>query len=165
VQRHRLFRVAFAASALLAGATGFAADKSYMTLVGELVGIVESPGYLQEACGHRLPDMKAALRAQLLEWRRRHSELLTAIGLQIEKANARAKWSGSRVSMADLSAAGAQVMREKMDSLGEDQARQICGEYSELLREKDVSMAGSVPQRLAVIEEADRQLSASEHPR
>ena len=133
-----------------------------MTQVAELVGIVETPRYLQEACGHRLPDRQAALLAEYQAWRKRHSDLLAAIAVQIDKANARAKRQGASVSITDLSTAGAQVMREKMDSLGKAQAREICGEYSEILRDKDVSMADAVPKRLAAIEEADRQLSTSE---
>ena len=160
--RGRFFRVAFAAAALLATAPGSAAEKSYMTLVAELVGIVETPRYLQEACGHRLPDRQAKLLAEYQAWRKRHSDLLAAIALQIDKANARARRQGASVSITDLSTAGAQVMRDKMDSINEAQAREICGEYSKILRDKDVSMADAVPRRLAAIEEADRQLSASE---
>jgi hypothetical protein len=162
--RGRFDRVALAAAviALLATSPGFAADKSYMTLVAELVNIVETPRYLQEACGHRLPDRRAALLAEYQAWRKRHSGLLAAIAVQIDKANARAKRQGASVSITDLSAAGAQVMRDKMDSVGKAQAREICGEYSEILRDKDASMANVVPRRLAAIEEADRQLTASE---
>lgn len=158
----RFFRVALAAAAMLVSAPGFPADKSYMTLVAELVGIVESPRYLQDACGRRLPEMRAARFAEYQQWRKRHSALLAAIAVQIDKANARARRQGASVSITDLSNAGAQVMREKMNSLAKAQAREICGEYSEILRDKDVSMADPVPKRLAAIEEADRQLSASE---
>lgn len=133
-----------------------------MTLVAELVGIVESPRYLQAACSRRLPDTTASLLAEYRAWRTRHAQVLDAVARQAERASARARREGSRVSMADLSAAGAQVMRDRMDGLGEAQAREICRQYSELLRDKDVAMAESVPRRLAVIEAADRERSASE---
>ena len=141
---------------------GIAEGKSYFTLVGELVGIVDTPRYLRDACARRLPDTRPRVHAAYAAWRARHAALLARVDEQVKRADARARRQGSSFTPSDLGEAGAQRMHAQMRGVDLAQARGICGEYESLLEEKDEAMAGMVPTRLAAIEAADRQLSSDE---
>lgn len=145
-----------AAALWLATATAaIAADKAYMTQVSELVGIVEAPAYLRDACLHRLPDTRPALRSAYESWRRRHATILAAIAAQVQRAEALAKRQGSRFAVADLGRAGAQLMRERLDGVPPGQARRICRDYDDFLRDLDETMRDTVPRRLRALELAE----------
>lgn len=136
--------------------------KSYFTLVGELIGIVDTPRYLRDACSRRLPDARQRVHAAYASWRDRHAALLARVDEQIRRADARARRQGSSFTATDLGEAGAQRMHGQMRGVDLDQARSICSQYETLLEEKDEAMAGIVPARLAAIEDADRRLSSGE---
>lgn len=141
---------------------GIAEGKSYFTLVGELVGIVDTPRYLRDACARRLPDTRQHVHAAYSAWRGRHAALLARVDEQVRRADARARRQGSSFTPSDLGEAGAQRTHAQMGSVDLGQARGICSEYESLLEEKDAAMTGVVPMRLAAIEAAERQLSSGE---
>lgn len=137
---------------LLAAAHAAAADTAYMTQVSELLGIVEAPLYLRDACSRRVPEMRPALQASHAAWRARHAELLAAIEAQLRRADAHVVRQGARFTLADLRRAGAQAMDHRFDRLGHAEAREVCAGYDDFLREQDATMQGTVPQRLATLQ-------------
>jgi hypothetical protein len=143
----------------LAAVDGVGEGKSYFTLVGELIGIVDTPRYLRDACSRRLPDARQRVHAAYASWRERHAALLARVDEQVRRADARARRQGSSFTATDFGEAGAQRMHEQMRGVDLAQARGICSQYETLLEEKDEAMAGVVPARLAAIEDADRRLS------
>lgn len=139
-----------------------AEGKSYFMLVGELVGIVDTPRHLRDACASRLPETRQHVHVAYAAWRDRHSALLARVDNQISRADARARRQGSSFTPTSFGEAGAQRMHEQMRGVDLEQARFICSQYETLLQEKEEAMAGTVPTRLAAIEAADQQLSRRE---
>lgn len=136
---------------LLAATRTTAADKAYMMQVTELLGIVEAPLYLRDACLRYAPAIGAAVRGEYAAWRQRHAALLDAIDVKFRKADARARREGSPFSLADLRQAGAQSLDERFRPLAPAEAREVCAGFGEFLREQDATMRSTVPQRLATL--------------
>jgi hypothetical protein len=144
------------------GAQGHAEGKSYITLVSELVGIVETPRHLRDACSRRLPGEKAQFQSAYQRWRARHAELFARIDAQVARATARAKREGSTWTLADFGEAGSELMHERLRAVTLEEARRVCAQYDGFLEDEDAAMESTVPKRLAVIEEADRELASRE---
>jgi hypothetical protein len=153
---------------LLLGALGatsaLAQGKSYMTLVGELVGAVENPHLVQEVCVSRFPKRRAEFVAAYSAWRTRHSDVLKAIDEQVARANVRLQSQGAPPGATVVSTIGA-ILKRRFDTLDTGKARQLCDAYPEILKSKDEEMRTTVPGLLQVVTDADRQMSAAGRPK
>jgi hypothetical protein len=149
---------------LLCGAA-LAAGKSYMALVGELFGAVETPRIVLDVCASRSPataDSNARLYAG---WRERHRALLDAIDEQISRANVRLKKqaaAGSEHSLQDAVTAIRGVLEHQVDGMSEPEVREFCGRYPDLIKKKDAEASTSIQELLNVVAHADEVLSERE---
>lgn len=148
-----------------ASAAAFAEGKSYMALVGELMGSIESPRMIRDYCAANSPDT-AAENSRLYEaWKERHKELLQAIADQVARANIRMKKQGagggdepSKVMVATAE----KSLTERMQQLTPDQLKQLCAGFPALIEKKEREATTSIPELLYAVSEADKALSARE---
>jgi hypothetical protein len=149
-----LFGIAWAASATGQG-------KSYMMLVGDLVGAVETPRLIQEVCGSRFPKRRTEFADAYSQWRARHEDVLKAIDEQVARANVRLERQGAPPGASVVTTING-ILQRRFDTLDAAGIRQLCGAYPQTLKAKDEEMKSSVPTLLEVVADADRQMSAKE---
>ncbi len=156
-------RRAFSFAVLLLGAAGLAAaqgqGKSYMILVGDLVGAVEGPRVVQDVCVSRFPKRRADFEGAYAEWRARHGDLLKAVDEQVVRANARLRSQGAPADASVVTTIDA-ILHRQFDSLDAAGARKLCDSYPQILKTKDEEMAASVPALLEAVTNAERQSGA-----
>jgi hypothetical protein len=142
-----------------------AAGESYLTLVGELLGAVESPRLIRDACATRFPST-AKENSQLYDaWKSRHKALLDSIAEQVRRANVRLKKQGApggdEPSRAMVEALG-QGLEQSISEMTPDQIARFCGRYPKLIETKDVEARTSIPKLLSIVENADKELALRE---
>lgn len=152
------------ALSLVSGAA-LAEGKSYMALVGELLGSVETPRIVRDVCATRSPAT-ADTNAHLYEdWKARHKELLDAIDEQIARATVRLKKQGANdgePSMQEMVMAIQGVLEGQLDGMSKSQVQEICGRYPDLIKKKDAEASTSIQNLLEVVANADKVLSERE---
>ncbi len=142
-----------------------AAGQPYMSLVGELLGAVESPRMVRDFCAAKSP---ATVRenAQAFEaWHTRHTDLLSAVELQVERANQRLKRQGAPGGERPIAALYDLANRQIATVLGGKSAQDIasfCRAYPTWMKTKDNEAATSIPKLLDVVTHADKVLSERE---
>jgi hypothetical protein len=154
---------------LLLAVTGLtaasAAGKSYMTLVGELIGAVEGPRLTRDSCAVHVPST-ADENARLYEvWRMRHKDLLDAVAEQVARANVRLKKQGAPggdETIKGLIETASQRIEQTMSAVTPDQAAEFCGHYSEYLERKDSEATTSMKDLLSLVEHVDKELTLRE---
>ena len=72
--------------AALSAQAAVAQGESYMALVGELVGAVESPRVVMETCVARKSGRRGDLQPAFEAWRARHAALLTQVDAHLARA-------------------------------------------------------------------------------
>ena len=153
--------------AALGSGAAFAGGKSYMTLVGELMGAVESPRLIRDSCAAHVPS-SANENSRLYDaWKLRHKDLLDAVAEQVLRANARLKKQGApggdEPARAMVDALG-DALEQSISEMTPGQVTQFCGQYPKLIEKKDVEATTSIPKLLAVVEDADKDLTSRERP-
>jgi hypothetical protein len=142
-----------------------AAGKSYMTLVGELIGAVEGPRLTRDSCANHVPS-SAHENSRLYEaWKMRHKDLLDAVAEQVARANVRLKKQGAPSGDEPtklMIEAVSQRIEQTMSAVTPDQAAEFCGRYSEYLERKDAEATTSMKELLSLVEYADRELTSRE---
>jgi hypothetical protein len=143
----------------------FAAGKSYMTLVGELMGAVESPRLIRDSCATHFPS-SANDNARLYDaWKSRHKALLDSVAEQVRRANVRLKKQGApggdEPARAMVEALG-RALEQSLSEMTPDQIAQFCGQYPKLIEKKDAEATSSIPKLLSVVEYADKELTSRE---
>jgi hypothetical protein len=150
---------------VLCSGAALAEGQSYMSLVGELLGAVETPRMFRDGCAMRVPAT-AAERAQLYdEWRVRHKALLDAADEQVARANERLKKQAAPETVDPVSKmkeAASRMFDEHLDKMTSQDLKEYCGSYAAYLKYKDDEFKNSVPQLLKVVTEADRALTERE---
>ena len=154
---------------LLLAVTGLtaasAAGKSYMTLVGELVGAVEGPRLTRDACAVHAPS-SANENSRLYEaWKMRHKALLDAVAEQVAHANVRLKKQGALGGDEPTKAmveAASQRIEQTLSAVTPNQAAEFCSHYSEYLERKDSEATTSITELLSLVEYADKELTSRE---
>jgi len=149
----------------LAPAFAVAAEKSYMTLVGDLLAATESPRMIREYCAKRAP-VTDALNTRMYEiWAMRHKDLLGAVAEQLARANVRLKNQGAPGGDRPIDSMR-KIASERLEQalLGTTQAEveRYCGGYPQLIEKKDKEAETSIRQLLSVVEYADRMLTEQE---
>jgi len=152
-------RRAFSFSLLLLGAmcTASAAEqgKSYMMLVGDLVGAVEGPRVVQDVCVTRFPKRRAEFVDAYTGWRTRHADLLKAVDEQVVRANARLKSQGAPPDASVVTTVDA-ILHRQFDNLDNSKAKKLCDTYPQILKTKDEEMTSTVPALLAAVASAEK---------
>jgi hypothetical protein len=142
-----------------------AEERSYMSLVGELLGAVEAPRMFRDGCAKRLPAT-AAERARLYdEWRARHKALLDSADEQIARANERLKKEATPGTDDPVSIMKETISRmydEHLGKMSPQELNEYCGDYASYINSKDDEFKSSVPNLLKVVTEADRVLTERE---
>lgn len=146
----------------LSAAGASAEGKSYVALVGELIGIVEKPRYALVACARRFPEKQAEMEAAYEAWRVRHASVLSRYELQMERASARIAREAPKETLQKFQAAAYSVVDASLGARNGERARSYCDNYGALLNEKDSAMTDTVPKRLTVIENSDAELTRRE---
>ena len=150
------------ALAALSAGTAVAQGESYMTLVGELVGAVESPRVVMETCIARKAGRRGDLQPAYDGWRARHADLLARVDAQLTRADARLRAENPDSGARSVADAMNRILQRRYESLDAAALRQLCGRYDEMLRAKDVEMEAAIPELLKRVGEADRALAARE---
>jgi hypothetical protein len=132
--------------------------KSYMMLVGDLVGAVETPRLIQEVCGSRFPKRRTEFADAYSQWRTRHEELLKAIDEQVARANVRLERQGAPPGASVVTTIDG-ILQRRFDTLDASRTKQLCDAYPQTLKAKDEEMKSSVPTLLEMVADADRQMS------
>lgn len=164
MNRVLVFAVAF--FGIATGSMAAEQSKPYMTLVGDLVGAAKSPEIMKEQCGERIRGSRKDNDKAFKEWSARHAAALAAIDAQIEHANARLQRQAGSAKLPPNPATS--VTRTHLDrvfqAMTDSDARQYCAQFPTVLAKKDREFEGEIPQLLAQVEAADRELSARENP-
>jgi hypothetical protein len=129
--------------------------KSYMILVGDLVGAVEGPRVVQDVCVARFPKRRAEFEGAYSDWRARHAELLKAVDDQVVRANARLRSQGAPPDASVVTTVDA-ILHRQFDTLDAGKAKKLCDSYPQILKTKDDEMAASVPALLEAVKSADK---------
>jgi hypothetical protein len=130
-----------------------------MTLVGELVGAVDSPRVVMETCVARKAGRRDQFQPAYEAWRARHAALFTAVDEQLSRADARLRRDNPDAGASSVAAAMTRILQRRYDALDASGLRQLCGRYAEMLRAKDVEMEGAIPALLQRVADADRALA------
>jgi hypothetical protein len=152
-------RRAFSFSLCLLLGTAWAAEpggKSYMMLVGDLVGAVEGPRVVQQVCVSRFPKRRMEFEGAYLAWRDRHGDLLKAVEERIGQANARLAQQGAPAGTSVVTTIDG-ILRRQFDTLDAAKARKLCDSYPQILKSKDEEMTSSVPALLEEVSKAETQ--------
>jgi len=135
-------------------ATAAEQPKSYMMLVGDLVGAVEGPRVVQDVCVSRFPKRRAEFVDAYTAWRTRHADLLKAVDEQVVRANARLKSQGAPPEASVVTTVDG-ILHRQFDNLDGAKARKLCDSYPQILKSKDEEMTSTVPALLAAVAGAD----------
>ena len=149
-------------SSIFAGAPALAQQPPYMTLVGELVGAVDSPRVVMETCVARKVGRREQFQVAYDAWRARHAGVLAQVDEQLSHADARLRRDNPAAGTGSVAEAMTRILQRRYEALDAAGLRQLCGRYAEMLRAKDVEMDGAIPQLLKRVADADRALAASE---
>jgi hypothetical protein len=129
--------------------------KSYMILVGDLVGAVEGPRVVQDVCVARFPKRHAEFEGAYAEWRTRHADMLQAIDVQVVRANARLRSQGAPPDASVVTTVDA-ILHRQFDPLDAGKAKKLCDSYPQILKTKDEEMTSSVPALLDAVTKAEQ---------
>jgi hypothetical protein len=143
-------------------APALAQQPPYMTLVGELVGAIDSPRVVMETCVTRKAGRREALKASYDAWRARHAPLLAQVDEQLSHADARLRRDNPAAGTGSVAEAMTRILQRRYDALDAAGLRQLCGRYDEMLRAKDVEMEATIPELLKRVSDADRALAGRE---
>lgn len=144
------------ALAALSTGAAVAQGESYMALVGELVGAVESPRVVMETCVARKSGRRGELQPAFEAWRARHGTLLGQVDAQLARADARLRADNPDSGARSVADAMNRILQRRYESLDAAALRQLCGRYPEMLRAKDLEMQAEVPALLKRVVEAER---------
>lgn len=134
----------------------------YMTLVGELVGAVDSPRVVLETCVARKAGRREPLQGAYDAWRARHATLLAQVDAQLSQADARLRRDNPDAGAGSVAEAMTRILRRRYEALDAAGLRQLCSRYDEMLRAKDVEMEGAIPALLQRVTDADRAITVRE---
>jgi hypothetical protein len=149
----------------LAPAFALAEGKSYMTLVGELMGATESPQMIRDYCAKRTPGTSAEYSRLYEGWATRHKDLLGAVGEQLARANVRLKKQGAPGGDRPIDfmrQMATQKLEQALGGMTSVDVVQYCSGYSQLIDKKDNEAETSIRQLLSVVEYADQKLTERE---
>jgi hypothetical protein len=150
---------------LVAPCAVLASGKSYMALVGELVGSVQSPRIIRDYCAVHSPSTAVRYAKLYDEWAARHGALLAAIDEQAARAAVRLKKQGAPGGdkpIEWLIATITDSVLAKFDGYSSAQAEQVCSGYPKLLEAKDEEAEGEIPRLLSIVSDADKSLTTRE---
>jgi len=149
----------------LAPAFALAEGKSYMTLVGELVGAAEAPRMIRDYCANRAPGT-AVENARLYEgWATRHKDLLGAVAEQLSRANVRLQKQGApggERPIEFMRKFAAQQLEQALDGMTPADVVKFCSAYPQYIEKKDKEAETSIRELLSVVEYADQKLTERE---
>ena len=142
-----------------------ASGKSYMDLVGQLFGFVESPQLVRDFCATRSPQT-ASRNARLYdEWRSRNSKLLDAVATQVAHAEIRLARQNPPADAKSFDEIRGNMKTKLEDTLQQQTPEWIdgfCAAYPKLIEKKDEEAKTSIQELLSVVEEADKELASRE---
>lgn len=115
--------------AALSAQAAVAQGESYMALVGELVGAVESPRVVMETCVARKSGRRGDLQPAFEAWRARHAALLTQVDAHLARADARLRAENPDSGARSVADAMNRILQRRYESLDAAALRQLCGRY------------------------------------
>ncbi len=140
-----------------------ASGKSYMDLVGQLFGFVESPKLIRDFCATRSPET-ASQNARLYdEWRSRNSKLIDAVAIQVAHADirlARQNPPADAKSFEQIRGNMKAKLEETLQQNTPEWIDKVCAVYPKLIEKKDEEAGTSIQQLLSPVEAADKELAS-----
>jgi len=146
----------------LAPAFALAVGKSYMTLVGELMGATESPRMIRDYCSKRAPSSEAENSLLYEGWKTRNRDLLSAVAEQLARANVRLKKQGAPGGDSPIEfmrKVATQQIEQALGNMTSADVAQYCSGYRQLIEKMDKEAETSIRQLLSVVENADQKLT------
>ena len=150
---------------LIAAQLALASGKSYMDLVGELFGSVESPSLIRDFCATRSPGTASENARLYDEWRSRHLDLLEAVAIQVAHADVRLAHQNPPAdaeSFAQIRSNMKAKIEESMRQKSPEWIVQFCSTYPKFIEKKDEEAKTSISQLLSIVEKADKDLVSRE---
>jgi hypothetical protein len=144
-----------------------AAGQSYMSLVGELVGSVESLRMLRDICASSTPETATQNAKAYEAWAKRHADLLASVQIQRSRADVRlakqaAANPGAPKSTEDVVA----ILRERLAtqlSLSSPEVRKAtCSKYPEFVLSSEKARTDEILSLLKTVTHADEVLTQRE---
>ena len=160
-----IIRNALLVLALGAG-TALAAERSYMSIIGELVGMVEGATMVRDVCAVRSPSTAAANSRLHDAWKARHKAVLDAARLKIADANERLKKENAAVEdpIKSMVTTGRGMLEEHLAGMTPSEVQDYCGAYADLIGLKDREATTSIPKLLKSLADADKNLPSPASP-
>jgi len=140
---------------------------SYMDLVGQLFGSVESPRLIRDFCAARSPGTASENARLYDEWRSRHLELLEAVAIQVAHAEVRLTQQNPPVeakSFDQIRSNMAAQLDASMKERSPEWIVQFCRTYPRFMEKKDEEARTSIQQLLSTVEQADKELASRSKP-
>jgi hypothetical protein len=144
-----------------------AAGQSYMSLVGELVGAVESPRVLRDICARSVPETAAQNARAYEAWAKRNDEILVAVQAQRSRADVRlarqtASQPGTPKSTEEFLALLQEQLVTQLRQAGPKAAKNMCSKYPELISSSEEARAIEIRSLLKSVTHADEVLTQRE---
>jgi hypothetical protein len=160
-------RVVLIAAAVLTAASANAAGKSYMSLLGELVGKAEMPRMLRDICADASPETAKQNARAYEEWAQRNAELLSAVKVQQDRGDVRlAKQAGENPgapkSTKEVIAMLHEVLAEQVSQAGPAAGKDMCSKYAGQLSSTEETRKAEIQSLLKTVTDADKALSTRE---
>jgi hypothetical protein len=155
------------AAALVTPASINAAGQSYMSLVGELVGSVESLRVLRDVCAHSAPETATRNARAYEAWTERNATLLVSVQTQRRRADVRLakqaeKNPGSPKSTEEIMVLLQERLASQMSQAGPEALKEACSKYPELISSSEKARAAEIQSLLETVTHADEVLTQRE---
>lgn len=144
-----------------------AAGQSYVSLVGELVGKVESLRMLRDHCSNAAPQTTDANKRAYGAWAQRNADLLALVRTQRERADQRlakqaAADPSAPKSMAEIVVLLEQRLSVQLRGANVDAQQSLCAKYPELISSSEKTRSEEIAALLNTVTHADEVLSGRE---
>ena len=140
---------------------------SYMDLVGQLFGSVESPRLIRDFCAARSPGTASENARLYDDWRSRHLELLEAVAIQVAHAEVRLAQQdppADAKSFDQIRSNMAAQLAARMKEKSPEWIVQFCSTYPRFIEKKDEETRTAIQQLLSTVEHADKELTSRSKP-
>jgi hypothetical protein len=155
------------AAAVVTPVASNAAGQSYMSLVGELVGEVESLRMLKDICAHSAPETATQNARAYEAWAKRNDALLVSVQTQRRHADVRLakqaeKNPGAPKSTEEIIALLQERLATQLSQVGPQAQKETCAKYPELISSSEEARTNEILALLKTVTHADEVLTQRE---
>ena len=142
-----------------------ASGNSYLDLVGQLFGSVESPRLIRDFCATRSPDTASGNAKLYDDWQSRHAELLEGVAIQVAHADVRLRRQNPPTDARSFDEIRANMkvkLEETLQQNSPEWISQFCTMYPKYIEKKDEEARTTIKQLLSTVEAEDKELASRE---